>query len=90
MDDLFLLFFSFYFIGCIIALFSIYAINKTLEESERFELHLALVVSSLSYVFLVMLMLDILDKKFQSRLPLIKKNFVFLYEKLNKKFMGLK
>ncbi len=91
MDELSSFFLVTYLIGYVIALFSVFMLNRmSNEESSKIELHFALIISSLSYVLILMIILDSLDKKFKARLPFIKQHALNIYNKLNTKFMDLK
>lgn len=85
------LLFSIYFLGYILSLSSIYFINKaTNNDHDKFELGFALLISTLSYLFVLMFVLDYMDNKLKERIPFIKNKCFYFYNKLNKLFMDIK
>lgn len=85
------LLFSIYFLGYLLSLSSIFLINRATDnEQDKFELGFALLISILSYLFVLMFVLDYMDNKLKERIPFIKNKCFYFYSKLNKLFMDIK
>lgn len=85
------LLFSIYLLGYILSLLSIYFINKTTSNTQdKFELGFALLISTLSFLLVLMLILDYMDSKLKERISFIKNKCFYFYNKLNKLFMDIK